>query len=256
MPSVRCSPATGSIRSGSSPCMKASISIGYSRSPPAAIHAELWLPKDAPIVGAVAALTQEKGHRYLIDAAALVVREVPDARFVIFGEGELRPTLERQVKDLHLEKHVLLPGFRADILSFVRSFDLFVMSSLFEGLGTSLLDAMALSKATVASDTGWHSRSGRPRRDGPSGRAAREPRSGRCDFETPERPGAARTDGACRARARAAAVQRRRDDREDARGVPASRRRAPRLRGWHNPRSGHCASPFARLKPHQSAIPR
>ena len=122
--------------------------------PPAAIHAELWLPKDAPIVGAVAALTQEKGHRYLIDAAALVVREVPDARFVILGEGELRPTLERQVKDLHLEKHVLLPGFRADILSFVRSFDLFVMSSLFEGLGTSLLDAMALSKATVASDTG------------------------------------------------------------------------------------------------------
>ncbi len=122
--------------------------------PAAGIHAELWLPKDAPIVGAVAALTQEKGHRYLIDAAALVVREVPDARFVIFGEGDLRPTLERQVKELHLEKHVLLPGFRADILSFIRSFDLFVMSSLFEGLGTSLLDAMALSKAIVASDTG------------------------------------------------------------------------------------------------------
>ena len=122
--------------------------------PAANIHAELWLPREAPIVGAVAALTQEKGHRYLIDAAALVVREVPDARFVIFGEGELRPTLERQVKELHLEKHVFLPGFRADILSFIRSFDLFVMSSLFEGLGTSLLDAMALSKATVASDTG------------------------------------------------------------------------------------------------------
>ncbi|HUP39942.1 MAG TPA: glycosyltransferase, partial [Vicinamibacterales bacterium] len=47
-----------------------------------------------------------------------------------------------------------LPGFRADILTFVKSFDLFVMSSLFEGLGTSLLDAMALSKATIASDTG------------------------------------------------------------------------------------------------------
>ena len=104
--------------------------------------------------GAVAALTQEKGHKYLIDAAALVVREVPDARFVILGEGDLRPALERQVKELRLDKHVLLPGFRADILSFVKSFDLFVMASLFEGLGTSLLDAMALSKATVASDTG------------------------------------------------------------------------------------------------------
>ena len=122
--------------------------------PAANIHAEFWLPTHAPIVGAVAALTQEKGHKYLIDAAALVVREVPDARFVILGEGDLRPALERQIKELHLDKHVLLPGFRADILSFIKSFDVFVMSSLFEGLGTSLLDAMALSKATVASDTG------------------------------------------------------------------------------------------------------
>ena len=122
--------------------------------PAANIHAEFWLPTQAPVVGAVAALTQEKGHKYLIDAAALVVRDVPDARFVILGEGDLRPALERQIKELHLDKHVVLPGFRADILSFIKSFDLFVMSSLFEGLGTSLLDAMALSKATVASDTG------------------------------------------------------------------------------------------------------
>lgn len=122
--------------------------------PAANIHAEFWLPTHAPIVGAVAALTQEKGHKYLIDAAALVIREVPDVRFVILGEGDMRPALERQVKELHLDKHVLLPGFRADVLSFIKSFDLFVMSSLAEGLGTSLLDAMALAKATVASDTG------------------------------------------------------------------------------------------------------
>jgi glycosyltransferase involved in cell wall biosynthesis len=122
--------------------------------PVAPIHAEFWLPTHAPIVGAVGALTPEKGHRHLIDAAALVVRQVPDARFLIFGEGELRPSLERHVKELHLDKHVLLPGFRPDILSFVRAFDLFVMCSLHEGLGTSLLDAMAAGKATVASDTG------------------------------------------------------------------------------------------------------
>ncbi len=122
--------------------------------PPVNIHAEFWLPTHAPVVGAVAALTQEKGHKHLIDAAALVVREVPDARFVILGEGDLRPALERQIKELHLDKHVVLPGFRADILALIKSFDVFVMSSLAEGLGTSLLDAMALSKATVATDTG------------------------------------------------------------------------------------------------------
>jgi glycosyltransferase involved in cell wall biosynthesis len=52
-----------------------------------------------------------QGQRHLIDAAKVVVQQVPDARFIIAGEGELRPALERQIKDYHLEKHVLLAGF-------------------------------------------------------------------------------------------------------------------------------------------------
>ena len=64
---------------------------------PAAIHQELWLPTNAPIVGNVGALVPHKGQRYLVEATSLVLREVPDARFVILGEGELRAALERQV---------------------------------------------------------------------------------------------------------------------------------------------------------------
>jgi L-malate glycosyltransferase len=122
--------------------------------PPAAIHAEFWLPTHAPIVGNVAALVPHKGQRHLVEAAALVVREVPDARFVILGEGELRPALERQIRDLRLDKHVILAGFRPDVLAFHRAFDLFVMSSVTEGLGTSLLDAMASARAIVATAAG------------------------------------------------------------------------------------------------------
>lgn len=122
--------------------------------PPLNIHAELWLPTHAPVIGQVAALTAEKGHRYLIEAARIVVRHVPDARFVILGEGELRSQLEHQIREHRLEKHVILAGFRPDVLAFHRSFDLFVLSSLKEGLGTSILDAMAASKAVVATDTG------------------------------------------------------------------------------------------------------
>jgi glycosyltransferase involved in cell wall biosynthesis len=121
---------------------------------PAKLHEELWLPHHAPIVGNVAALVPHKGQRHLIDAAALVVRQVPDARFVIAGEGELRPVLERHIKELHLEKHVFLVGFRPDVLSLHRAFDIFVMSSITEGLGTSLLDAMASARPIVATDTG------------------------------------------------------------------------------------------------------
>jgi len=118
------------------------------------VHEAFWLPHDSPVVGNVAALVPHKGQRHLIDAAALVVRELPDARFVIMGEGELREHLDRLVREHHLEKHVRLPGFRTDVLGCLKSFDLFVMSSVSEGLGTSLLDAMACSKAVVATRVG------------------------------------------------------------------------------------------------------
>jgi glycosyltransferase involved in cell wall biosynthesis len=131
------------------------IDLAHVEAAPAAdLHADLWLPHHAPIVGNVAALVPHKGQRHLIEAAAIVVKQVPDARFVIAGEGELRPQLERQIKERHLEKHVFLAGFRPDILSVHKSFDIFVMSSVTEGLGTSLLDAMACGKPIVATRAG------------------------------------------------------------------------------------------------------
>lgn len=122
--------------------------------PPVNIHEAFWLPHHAPVVGNIAALVPHKGQRYLVEAARLAVREVPDARFVILGEGELREHLERQVHEFHLEKHVFLPGFREDVLGCLKSFDIFVMCSVTEGLGTSLLDAMACGKPVVATRTG------------------------------------------------------------------------------------------------------
>jgi glycosyltransferase involved in cell wall biosynthesis len=122
--------------------------------PPVNVHEAFWLPHGAPVVGNVAALVPHKGQRHLIEAAQLVVRTVPDTRFVILGEGELREPLERQVRDHHLEKHVLLPGFRTDVLGCIKGFDLFAMSSVTEGLGTSLLDAMACERAIVATTAG------------------------------------------------------------------------------------------------------
>lgn len=131
------------------------IDLGHvEAAPPADLHADLWLPHGSPIVGNVAALVPHKGQRHLIEAAAIVVKRVPDARFVIAGEGELRPALERQIKEHRLEKHVFLAGFRPDILSVHKGFDIFVMSSVTEGLGTSLLDAMACGKPIVATTAG------------------------------------------------------------------------------------------------------
>jgi glycosyltransferase involved in cell wall biosynthesis len=131
------------------------IDVELVRSAPAVnVHEVCFLPHHAPLVGNVAALVPHKGQRHLIEAAHLVVRDLPDARFVILGEGELREHLERQVRDYHLEKHVVFAGFRTDVLGCIKGFDLFAMSSVTEGLGTSLLDAMACSRAIVATRAG------------------------------------------------------------------------------------------------------
>ena len=118
------------------------------------VHEAFFLPHGAPVVGNVAALVPHKGQRYLIEAAHQVVQQIPDARFVILGEGDLREHLEKLVHEHHLQKHVLLPGFRTDVLGCIKGFDLFAMSSVTEGLGTSLLDAMACEKPIVATTAG------------------------------------------------------------------------------------------------------
>ncbi|MDQ3346512.1 MAG: glycosyltransferase [Acidobacteriota bacterium] len=131
------------------------VDLGHiDAAPVATLHQDLWLPHEAPVVGNVAALVPHKGQRHLIEAATLVLPQVPDARFVIAGEGELRPAIERQIREHRLEKHVLLAGFRPDVLSLHKAFDLFVMSSLTEGLGTSVIDAMACGKPVVATTAG------------------------------------------------------------------------------------------------------
>jgi glycosyltransferase involved in cell wall biosynthesis len=122
--------------------------------PPADVHALFWLPHGAPLVANVAALVPHKGQRYLVEAASLVVPRQPDARFLILGEGELRGPLEQSVRRLRLDKHVFLPGFRADVLSLLKGIDVFVMCSVMEGLGTSALDAMACRKPVVGTQTG------------------------------------------------------------------------------------------------------
>jgi len=121
---------------------------------PVDLHQEYWLPHGAPVIVNVAALVAHKGHKHLIEAMPLVLRAVPDAHLVIFGEGDLRGALEQQIRHLSLEKHVLLPGFREDVLSLVKSSDLFVMSSITEGLGSAVLDAMAMGLAVVGTRAG------------------------------------------------------------------------------------------------------
>ena len=122
--------------------------------PAADVRKEFWLPPGSQTVGNVGALVAHKGQRYLVDAAPAIVRALPDTHILIFGEGELRPALTRHIKHLGLEHRVSLAGFRPDILSLLKGLDVFVMSSITEGLGTSILDAMAAARAVVGTAAG------------------------------------------------------------------------------------------------------
>lgn len=120
----------------------------------AALFEELGLPIDARAIGNVAALAPHKDQACLLRAARRVVDRIPTARFLIVGEGELEGALKRLRETLGLEQEVLFTGFREDVGDILSALDVFVLSSYLEGLGTSVLDAMAYGIPVVATRAG------------------------------------------------------------------------------------------------------
>jgi len=107
-----------------------------------------------PFVGAVGALTPEKGHAWFVRTAAHVVREFPDARFAVFGEGPERQALVRLAASLDLQDHMAFPGRIEQIGRSLADLDLFVMPSLSEGFGTVAAEAMLAGCPVVLSGAG------------------------------------------------------------------------------------------------------
>ncbi len=101
-------------------------------------------PAGTRVIGTVGHLADHKGHRYLVEATALLARQEPDVRVVIAGDGELRQALETQAAALGVTDRLCFTGFRQDILALMQSFELFVMPSHLEGLGTAVLDVKEL----------------------------------------------------------------------------------------------------------------
>lgn len=121
---------------------------------PGKLRKELGVDPELPIIGNVAALADHKDHPTLLSAARLFLEKGGKAHFVIVGEGPERAEVENQVKEEGLEEDVSLLGFRSDVRELMRDFDLFLMSSKTEGLGTSILDAMAAGIPIVSTNAG------------------------------------------------------------------------------------------------------
>jgi len=109
---------------------------------------------DGPLITCCARLEAEKEVGVLIAAMADVVREIPNAHCVVAGDGVLKAELEREIASLGLGGNVQLLGFRTDALEIVAAGDLFVLPSVAEPFGLSLVEAMALGKPVVATRAG------------------------------------------------------------------------------------------------------
>lgn len=113
---------------------------------------ELGLPVDAPLIGSIGRLTPQKGYSILLDAAALVLAQLPAARFLVVGEGELAGELQAQAQRLDIAHALRFTGRRRDIEELLATMDLFASSSLWEGLPTVILESMAARIPVVATD--------------------------------------------------------------------------------------------------------
>ncbi len=118
------------------------------------IREELGLPDGVPVVGTVANFRGLKGHSYLLRAAAEVRRAIPEVRFVLVGQGPLEQEVRREATRMRLDGTVIFTGFRQDVPRIVRTFDAFVLPSLYEGLSIALIEAMSLGKPAVVTGVG------------------------------------------------------------------------------------------------------
>ncbi len=111
---------------------------------------DLGIENEYPIVGTVAHLVKRKGYLYLLKAISQVKKIHSKIKVLIVGEGALRPHLEKQVKKMGLERNFLFLGEREDVEVIYPLLDLFVLSSVNEGMGRVLIEAMASGRPVAA----------------------------------------------------------------------------------------------------------
>lgn len=110
----------------------------------------LDLPEDVPVVGTVAVFKPQKAPHDFVEVARRVAAEVPNAWFVMVGDGELRPEVERALAKTYLDVRFRMTGWRAEIPDLLRAFDVFLLTSRWEGLPKVVPQALVSGVPVVA----------------------------------------------------------------------------------------------------------
>ncbi len=124
---------------------------------PAKKRRELGIPSGVPVIGTVGRLSPQKAPGDLLAAARKVVSAVPEARFVIVGDGPLRNEVEQSIRVMGCGESILLTGIREDVTELMALFDIFVLASRWEGLPRVIPQAMAAGKPVVCTNVDGNS---------------------------------------------------------------------------------------------------
>ena len=120
----------------------------------AEVRKEFGIPAGHSLVIHVAGFRPEKGRFLLVKAADIILREKPEVTFLLVGKGELEPAVRGEVQAQQLGGNVVFAGYRSDIPRLLQASDLFVLSSDYEGMPVSLLEAMAAGVPVVSTAVG------------------------------------------------------------------------------------------------------
>ncbi len=123
----------------------------------AAVRAEYGIAPDETAFGIFARLEPVKGHKYFIKAAWQVLKEEPKAKFLIVGNGSLEQSLRELVAHYGLEEQVIFTGFVTDTTALLNAVDVNINASESEAMSLSVLEAMSLGKASIATEAGGNS---------------------------------------------------------------------------------------------------
>ena len=116
------------------------------------IRNEFAIQDSTPLVGTIGRCVYQKGFEYFLLAASIILRKYPDVKFILVGDGPLRTQLENMAQRLGIANSIIFTGFRNNIPKILAEMDIFVLSSVLEGLPRVVIEAMAAGKPIVATD--------------------------------------------------------------------------------------------------------
>jgi glycosyltransferase involved in cell wall biosynthesis len=114
----------------------------------------LGIPPEAPVIGTVAVFRFQKRLDLWLELAGKILKRNPDCHFIIVGDGPLKKVLEDKRKTLGLEHRVHFTGIQTEVRPYYAAFDIYMMTSVFEGLPIALLEAMSMECAVVTTRAG------------------------------------------------------------------------------------------------------